>query len=86
MWVARRSAAALMRRPNAWGDCAGPEGAGWAAGAGRIASIIAPLSVPVLLAVAGASVLFTVFGAFFALAAVGTWGLVDRRGAALDER
>jgi len=61
-------------------------GAGWAAGAGRIASIIAPLSVPVLLAVGGASVLFTVFGAFFALAAVGTWGLVDRRGAALDER
>ena len=60
-------------------------GAGWAAGAGRIASIVAPLSVPLLLGIGGAPVLFTVFGAVFAVAAVGTWGLVDRRGVALDE-
>ncbi|MDZ8172700.1 MFS transporter [Microbacterium xanthum] len=61
-------------------------GAGWAAGAGRIASIVAPLSVPVLLGLGGASTLFAVFGGFFAVAAVSTWGLVDRRGAALDGR
>ena len=60
-------------------------GAGWAAGAGRIASIVAPLSVPLLLGIGGAPVLFTVFGAVFAVAAVGTWGLVDRRGVSLDE-
>jgi putative MFS transporter len=60
-------------------------GAGWAAGAGRIASIVAPLSVPLLLGTGGAPVLFTVFGAVFAVAAVGTWGLVDRRGVSLDE-
>lgn len=61
-------------------------GSGWAAGAGRIASIIAPLSVPVLLAAGGAPVLFIVFAAFFVIAAAAAWGLVDRRGAALDDR
>ncbi len=61
-------------------------GSGWAAGAGRIASIIAPLSVPVLLAAGGAPLLFIVFAAFFGIAAAGAWGLADRRGAALDDR
>ncbi len=61
-------------------------GSGWAAGAGRIASIIAPLSVPLLLAAGGAPVLFIVFAAFFVIAAAAAWGLVDRRGAALDDR
>ena len=61
-------------------------GAGWAAGIGRIASIVAPLSVPVLLGVGGAPLLFVVFAAFFAVAAAVTWGLVDRRGVALDDR
>lgn len=61
-------------------------GAGWAAGVGRIASIVAPLLVPVLLAVGGASLLFTIFAAFFVVAAVAAWGLVDRRGQALDDR
>ncbi|KAA9086740.1 MFS transporter [Microbacterium radiodurans] len=61
-------------------------GAGWAAGAGRIASILAPLSVPPLLAVGGAPLLFVVFAVFFAGAALGAWGLVDRKGMQLDER
>lgn len=61
-------------------------GAGWAAGVGRIASIVAPLTVPLLLAAGGAPVLFVVFAAFFAVAAVGAWGLADRRGRALDDR
>lgn len=61
-------------------------GAGWAAGVGRIASIVAPLSVPPLLAFGGAPLLFVVFAVFFAVAAVTAWGLSDRRGEALDER
>ncbi|MEW1973678.1 MFS transporter [Microbacterium profundi] len=61
-------------------------GAGWAAGVGRIASIVAPLIVPVLLATGGVPVLFAVFAGFFVLAAIVTWGLVDRRGQALDDR
>jgi putative MFS transporter len=61
-------------------------GSGWAAGVGRIASIVAPLSVPLLLAAGGAPVLFVVFAAFFAVAALAAWGLADRRGAALDDR
>ncbi|MGA7148128.1 MAG: MFS transporter [Microbacterium sp.] len=61
-------------------------GSGWAAGAGRIASIIAPLTVPVLLAVGGAPTLFVVFAAFFVVAAAAAWGLMDRRGMTLDDR
>lgn len=61
-------------------------GAGWAAGVGRIASIIAPLVVPQLLGVGGAPLAFTVFSVVFVVAAVAVWGLVDRRGAALDGR
>jgi putative MFS transporter len=61
-------------------------GSGWAAGVGRIASIVAPLLVPVLLALGGAPVLFVVFAVFFVIAAGAAWGLVDRRGRALDDR
>ncbi|MGP3536748.1 MFS transporter [Microbacterium sp. RD1] len=61
-------------------------GSGWAAGVGRIASIVAPLAVPPLLAAGGAPMLFVVFAAFFAVAVVATWGLADRRGWALDDR
>lgn len=61
-------------------------GAGWAAGIGRIASIIAPVLVPVLLAQGGAPLAFIVFSAFFVIATIAAWGLVDRRGAALDDR
>ncbi len=61
-------------------------GAGWAAGVGRIASIIAPLLVPVLLLAGGAGLTFTVFAVFFFIAAAASWGLVDRGGLALDDR
>ncbi|GAA1597903.1 MFS transporter [Leucobacter chromiireducens] len=61
-------------------------GAGWAAGVGRIASIVAPLLVPVLLAGPGTGFTFALFAAFFIIAAAATWGLVDRRGEALDDR
>ena len=61
-------------------------GAGWAAGVGRIASIVAPLVVPLLLAGGGAGLTFTVFSVFFLVAAGATWGLVDRGGKALDDR
>jgi putative MFS transporter len=59
-------------------------GSGWAAGFGRIASIIAPLAVPVLRAGGGNGLLFVVFAAFFVLAAMATWGLPERRGEALE--
>ena len=61
-------------------------GSGWAAGVGRIASILAPLSGPPLLLWGGAPALFVVFAIFFVAAAVGAWGLADRKGMALDER
>ncbi len=61
-------------------------GSGWAAGVGRIASIIAPLTVPVVLLAGGAPMLFVVFAVFFAIAAIAAWGLVDRKGQALDDR
>lgn len=61
-------------------------GAGWAAGVGRIASIIAPLLVPMLLGAGGAPLLFVIFAAFFVIAAIAAWGLVDRRGQTLDDR
>ena len=61
-------------------------GSWWAAGIGRLASIVAPLTVPLLLAAGGAPLLFVVFAAFFAIAAGAAWGLLDRRGRALDDR
>lgn len=53
---------------------------------GRIASIVAPLSVPALLLAGGAPLLFAVFGVCFLGAASAAWGLVDRGGQALDDR
>ena len=61
-------------------------GAGWAAGVGRIASIIAPLLVPVMLATGGSALTFAIFSVFFVVAAAAAWGLVDRRGSTLDDR
>ncbi len=62
-------------------------GSGWAAGVGRIASIVAPLVVASLLVVQGGTeILFIMFAVFFAIAAAATWGLADRAGRALDER
>lgn len=60
-------------------------GAGWAAGVGRIASILAPLAVPFLRDAGGTAVLFGVFAAFFVVAALSSFWLPERRGAALED-
>jgi MFS transporter, putative metabolite:H+ symporter len=59
-------------------------GAGSAAGFGRIASILAPLSVPLLLDAGGSATVFVVFGVAFAVAASASFLLPERRGLALD--
>ncbi|MDK3258274.1 MFS transporter [Blastococcus capsensis] len=59
-------------------------GAGAAAGFGRLASIAAPLCVPLLVDAGGTGLVFGTFAAFFVLAALATWGLPERRGEALD--
>ena len=60
-------------------------GAGWAAGFGRIASIIAPLAVPPLMSAGGAEVTFLVFAVAFALAAGAALALPELRGRALAD-
>ncbi|MBM7411306.1 putative MFS transporter [Clavibacter michiganensis] len=60
-------------------------GAGSAAGFGRLASIVAPLCVPPLLALGGVALPFGVFAGVFALAAVAALTLPDLRGAALED-
>lgn len=60
-------------------------GAGWAAGFGRLASIIAPLCVPVLLSAGGVALPFGVFAAVFAVAAIAALTLPDLRGKALED-
>jgi MFS transporter, putative metabolite:H+ symporter len=59
-------------------------GAGWAAGFGRIASILAPLAVPPLRTAGGSPLVFTAFALCFVVAAVAAWGLPERRGRELD--
>jgi len=59
-------------------------GAGSAAGFGRLASIIAPLVVPVLLTLGGVALPFIVFAAFFVVAAIAALTLPDLRGKPLD--
>lgn len=59
-------------------------GAGWAAGAGRVASIAAPLSVPPLLLLGGTPVLFAVFSAVFLIAAAGAFALPELKGRPLE--
>lgn len=59
-------------------------GAGWAAGVGRTASILAPLAVPPLREVGGTGLLFTVFAAVFVVAAAGALALPERAGESLD--
>lgn len=58
-------------------------GAGWAAGFGRIASIIAPLLVPRLLDSQGQAFLFVMFSIFFAIAAAAAFLLREQRGVVL---
>jgi putative MFS transporter len=60
-------------------------GSGWAAGFGRIASILAPLSVPPLKAAGGNVAVFTTFAAAFVVAAVCALALPELRGRALEE-
>ncbi|MCQ9337398.1 MFS transporter [Corynebacterium phoceense] len=80
---------------GAWGAlyAVGPElypthlrgtGTGAAAGFGRLASIIAPLLVPLILASAGSGWLFALFAAAFALAALAAFALPEQRGKALS--
>ncbi|MGI8947590.1 MAG: MFS transporter [Ornithinimicrobium sp.] len=59
-------------------------GAGSAAGFGRIASIVAPLSVPVFLGLVGSAGLFVVFAVAFAVGAAAVFALPEQRGAALE--
>ena len=58
-------------------------GAGWAAGFGRIASIIAPLVVPALIGY-GTTTVFILFGASFLVACVLSLCLPELRGTSLD--
>jgi putative MFS transporter len=60
-------------------------GAGWAAGFGRIASIIATLVVPTLHAATGTGFVFGLFAVVFALGAVAAWALPEMRGRTLAE-
>ncbi|GAB2981324.1 MFS transporter [Frigoribacterium salinisoli] len=60
-------------------------GAGRAAGIGRLGSIVAPLSVPPLLALGGPVLLFVVFGAVFLVGAVAATRLPELRGQELAE-
>jgi putative MFS transporter len=60
-------------------------GAGWAAGVGRIASVLAPLAVPPLRELGGTSLLFAVFAVVFVVAAVGALGLPEKRGQILED-
>ncbi|MDX2358250.1 MFS transporter [Dietzia sp. PP-33] len=81
---------------GAWGAlyAIGPElyptptrgsGTGAAAAFGRIASIIAPLLVPVLLTAGGSPLVFGVFSAAFVVAALAAFTLPERKGVALEE-
>lgn len=58
-------------------------GAGWAAGFGRLASILAPLSVPPLLAAGGTALVFGVFAVAFVIAAGAALALPELRGRSL---
>ena len=80
---------------GAWGAlyAIGPElyptsvrgrGTGSAAGFGRIGSILAPLTVPPLLALGGHITVFGVFGVAFALAAAAAFTLPEQKGIALS--
>jgi putative MFS transporter len=61
-------------------------GSGSAATIGRVAAIVAPQMVPVLLSAGGSGLTFAVFGVFFAIAMLAAWGLTDLKGVALDDR
>lgn len=60
-------------------------GTGWAAGFGRIASIIGPLMVPVISNKGGTHLVFVIICGVYLLAAASALLLVERRGVALEE-
>lgn len=60
-------------------------GAGSAAAFGRLASIAAPLLVPLLRQTSGTTGLFVVFAVSFAVAAAAAWALPEWRGRALQD-
>jgi MFS transporter, putative metabolite:H+ symporter len=60
-------------------------GAGWAAGFGRIASILAPFAVPPLMAYGGINAVFMVLAAFFGVAIAGSLALPELRGVGLAQ-
>lgn len=60
-------------------------GSGAAAAFGRIASILAPLAVPILKDAGGIVLVFAVLGAAFAIGAAAAFALPDQRGRALEE-
>ncbi len=60
-------------------------GSGWAAGVGRIASVLAPLAVPPIREWGGTGLLFGIFGAVFLVAAAGALGLPERRAQVLQD-
>jgi putative MFS transporter len=60
-------------------------GAGWAAGFGRVASVLAPLAVPPLMARGGVAAVFAVFTLAFVLAIAGSLLLPEPRGRVLAE-
>lgn len=60
-------------------------GAGWAAAFGRIASILAPLAVPPLMAWGGMGAVFVTFAVFFAIAIAGALLLPELRGRQLSD-
>ena len=60
-------------------------GAGSAAAFGRTASVLAPLSVPLMLGIGGQPLVFAVFAAAFVLATIACLGLPEWRGKQLEE-
>ncbi|MGS0685438.1 MFS transporter [Nakamurella sp. GG22] len=60
-------------------------GSGWAAGVGRIASVIAPLAVPPIREWGGTGLLFGIFGGVFLIAAAGALALPERRAQILQD-
>ena len=94
-WVIASGCLLSFFNLGAWGAlyAVGPEvypttvrgtGTGAAAAFGRIAAIVAPLSVPPLIGAGGRGLVFGVFAAAFAVATIGALFLPERRAQALD--
>jgi putative MFS transporter len=60
-------------------------GAGWAAGFGRVASIVTTLATIPLHQALGTGPVFAIFATFFVVAAASAWALPEMRGRVLAE-